>query len=319
MRVLVTGCTGFIGYSLTSKLVEKGYKVFGLLRFISTSRKLVEGAQYIVGDLTDYFSIVRALKIARPDIIIHLGAVTPVSESFYQPKTYMEVNYGGTVNLVEATRRRVENLHLFIYASTSEVYGVQYDFPIKESATPRPDSPYSISKYASENYLLNYMYRAFNFPVVVMRPFNTYGRALVGQKHFVIEKIITSMLEGRKIIEMGNPEAVRDFMFREDHVNAYMTVIEASFNRNKFEEMVGQAFNFCTGVGVSIKKVFEIVKRLIGWDGEAVWYYHVRPTDIPKLIGSFDKAYYVLGWTPRYGLEDGLRKAIDEWKEVLFK
>jgi len=319
MRVLVTGCSGFIGYSLTERLVDKGYNVYGLVRFISSSRKLVDGVQYIVGDLTDYFSIVRALEISRPDIIIHLGAITPVSESFHQPRLYMEVNYFGTINLVEATRKRVENLHLFIYASTSEVYGVQNDFPIRETATPKPDSPYAISKYASENYLLNYMYRAYKFPVVVMRPFNTYGRALVGQKHFVIEKIITSMLEGKETIEMGNPEAVRDFMFREDHVDAYITVLESSLNSNKYEEIVGEVFNFCTGVGISIRKVFEIIKELIGWDGKVVWYRYSRPTDIPKLIGSFERAYYVLGWAPRYSIVDGLRRAIDEWKEVLSK
>ena len=313
MKVLVTGVTGFIGYSLSSRLVELGYDVYGLVRFSSQGKKIPSNVTPIVGDLTDYHSVAKAVQSVRPEVVVHLGALTPVSESFHQPIAYMEANCIGTVNLLEALRRHDhEALRLFVYAGTTELFNAEV---IDESTPICPTtSPYAVSK-ACGYYYSKYMYETYRLPVVIVIPTNTYGRALVGQRHFVVEKIITSMLERRKVIEMGSPDAIRDFMFREDHVNAYISVIKSVVDYGK--DVLGQHFCFGTGIGHTIREVFEMCRRLTGWDGAVRWNVYVRPNEPKKIIVNPRKAREVLGWEPKYDLESGLRQAIKEWKEVL--
>lgn len=314
VRVLVTGVTGFIGYNLSQELTRLGYDVWGLVRFTSNRRRTPDGVRVYVADLTDPYAVAKAVRDIRPQAVFHLGALTPVSESFKQPRLYMEMNYFGTVNLAEACLRYCENLKLFAYASTSEVYGNQEKLPITERHEPKPNTPYSVSKYAAELYLRYYMHEAYDFPVVVVRPFNTYGRAFVNQPHFVVEKVITEMLKGAEKLYLGSPEVVRDFMFRDDHVNSYISVLNAVENG---KDIYGEVFNFCTGNGVSIAKLVETARRILRWEGEVVWHTHVRPADIRKLIGDYEKAKTSLGWRPRYTLEEGLKRAADEWREAL--
>ncbi|MGQ9506352.1 MAG: NAD-dependent epimerase/dehydratase family protein [Candidatus Bathycorpusculaceae bacterium] len=313
MKVLVTGVTGFIGNTLSSELVRRGYDVHGLARFTSKQWLVPEGVNVHVGDLTDVYSLNRIVKTVNPEIVFHLGAATPVSESFNQPRLYMETNYHGTVNLAEACRN-VESLRAFVYASTSETYGVQTVFPISETAECKPDTPYAINKYAAELYLKNYLWQAYDFPVVIAKPFNTFGRANVNQPHFVVEKIITSILKGKQKIYLGEPKVERDFMFRFDHVNGYLHILKAV---EKGKHILGEVFNFSTGKSVSIEELTEKIKSLIGWDGKIVWGWFNRPIDIPKLEGDYSKAKRVLGWAPKYDLERGLKEATREWKEKL--
>ena len=317
MRILVTGVTGFIGYSLAQELVKKGFDVWGLVRFSSTGKSIPHGVKPIVGDLTDYHSIVKVIQTVRPNIVVHLGAITPVSESFEQPILYAETNYLGTIHILEAIRKyNFENLELFLFAGTTEVFGNQ-NVPYFDENTPfKPNSPYAVSKVAAIHYV-EYMYETYQLPTVVIIPCNSYGRALVKQRHFVIEKIITSMLEGKKIIELGDPNVIRDFMFRDDHVSAYLTVIDKGLKDK--ELVVGQRFCFGTGKGYTIKEVFEICKNIIGWDGEVRWYVFIRPNDIRRIVVNYDKAKKILGWIPKYDIVSGLRKATEEWKKVLGK
>ncbi|RLI83716.1 MAG: hypothetical protein DRP01_08880 [Archaeoglobales archaeon] len=315
MRILITGVTGFIGSSLAKRLLQLGLgEICGLMRFTSTTRHVPEGVRTFLGDLTDYYSVERVIKTVRPNVVIHLAALTPVSESFHQPRRYAEVNYIGTINLVEAIRRYCEDFRLFIYASTSEVYGDQTKFPLRENLTPKPNSPYAISKYAGELYVSVYARQAFNFPCVVARPFNTYGRAPVGQRHFVVEYLLTSMLEGREEVHLGDPTIRRDFLFREDHVNAYVTLLKQALDN---EAIHGAVFNFTTGSDTSLKELVELCKELTGWEGKVRWYSRLRPTDIRRLYGSYEKAKMMLGWEPKYDLRTGLRKAMEEWAKAL--
>ena len=151
--------------------------------------------------------------------------------------------------------------------------------------------------------------------MVVVRPFNTYNRAHVRQRHYVVEKIITSMILGAERIHLGDPNTVRDFLYRDDHVEGYIRVLETALEDK--ERIIGETFNLATSRGVTIRELVEIARKLTGWDGEVVWYTHIRPADIRKLIGSYEKAKKKLGWQPKHTLEEGLRKTIDEWKKVL--
>ncbi len=315
MRVLVTGITGFIGYSLAKKLAEMGYEVYGTSRIRSTSVNVPEGVSVLTCDLTDYYNVIKVVEMVKPHVVMHVAALTPVSESFSAPVTYMMTNAIGTIHLTEALRKyNYEYLKLFIFAGTTEM------FDTSDKITPRtpfePTSPYSVSKI-SAHYYLKYLYNTYNFPYVTVVPTNTYGRAFVKQKHFVIEKLITSMLEGKKRILMGNPDSIRDFMFREDHVDAYISILKKFEEGKDLDSIIAKMFTFGTGKGYKIREVAEKIKELIGWEGEIVWNVFIRPNEPKKIVVDYTESEKVLGWRPKYDLESGLRKAIEEWKAVL--
>jgi nucleoside-diphosphate-sugar epimerase len=228
---------------------------------------------------------------------------------------YTETNYLGTISLADSCIKYCEDLQAFIYASTSEVYGNQNKLPITEENLPRPNTPYSVSKYASELYLREYLYEAYRFPVVIARPFNTYGRAFVNQPHYIVEKIIVETLKNSDTITLGDPKIQRDFVFRDDHIKAYLSILDAV---EKGKNIYGEIFNFCTENYTSIESLVNIISDMIGWNGRIIWHTHLRPNDIRILWGTNRKAREVLGWEPTYRLEEGLAKAIDEWRKVLF-
>jgi nucleoside-diphosphate-sugar epimerase len=307
MRVLVTGGSGFIGGHLIKKLIEFDHEVYSLERYVTGRYILGARTVTVFGDLRDSFTIRKLVREIQPDAVIHLASISPVAYSYDHPQEVFEVNALGTINLAEACLREVPHLRHFLFAGTSEEYGNQTEFPVKEDAELRPNSPYSLSKVAADKYL-QYMRDAYNFPVTVLRPFNTYGRK--DNVHFVVERIITQMLQG-KTVKLGDPTPVRDFMYVDDHVDAYLTCLDN-------EKAKGEVFNFCTGRGISIKELAELIAKLIGFEGEIFWNtIPARPLDIQKLVGSYEKAKRVLGWEPKYTLEEGLKKTISFWKGKL--
>ena len=316
MRVLITGVTGFIGSALAAKLVEAGEEVYGLVRFMGQGRgPLPRGVEYITADLTDYFSVERAVRLVRPEAVFHLAALSPVSESYFQPATYAEANYIGTIHLLEALRRHArETARVIAVAGTTEMFDASEDLDGYNEF--RPESPYAVSKVAEVLYA-EYMYRAYNLPIVVAIPTNTYGRAPVRQRHFFVEKVVTELLEGKQHIYLGNPDAVRDWMFREDHVDAYLAIMRAALDGRP---VFGRRFAFGTGVGRTTKETAELIMRLIGASAVLHWNAIQRPVETHRIVISKEairKAENMLGWRPKYTLEEGLKTVIKEWREVL--
>lgn len=307
MKVFVTGGSGFIGSHLIPKLAELGHEVYSLERYVTGRYVLGVRTTTVFGDLRDSFTIRKLVKEVQPDAAIHLASISPVAYSYDRPQEVFEVNALGTINLAEACLREVPHFRHFLFAGTSEEYGNQTEFPVKEDAELRPNSPYSVSKVAADKYL-QYMRDAYDFPVTILRPFNTYGRK--DNVHFVVERTITQMLQG-KTVKLGDPTPVRDFLYVDDHVDAYLTCLDN-------EKAKGGVFNFCTGRGVSIKELAELIAKLVGFEGEISWStIPARPLDIQKLVGSYEKAKRVLGWEPKYTLEEGLKKTISFWKGKL--
>jgi len=307
MKVLVTGGSGFIGAELLPKLVELGHEVCSLERYVTGRYVLGARTATVFGDLRDGFSIRKLVKDVQPEAVIHLAAISPVAYSYDHPQEVFEVNALGTINLAEACLREVPNFKHFLYAGTSEEYGNQDKFPVTEDAELRPNSPYSVSKVAADKYL-QYMRAAYDFPVTVLRPFNTYGRK--DNTHFVVERTITQMLQG-KTVRLGDPTPARDFIYVDDHVDAYLTCL----NDPKAK---GEVFNFCTGRDITIKGLIGLISKLTGFKGKVQWNtIPARPLDIKKLVGSYEKAKKVLGWRPKYTLEEGLKKTIEFWERKL--
>jgi nucleoside-diphosphate-sugar epimerase len=306
MRILVTGGTGFIGSHLVPRLLSEGHEVYSLERYV-TGRYVLGEVKAVFADLRDAFAVRKVVREVQPEAVIHLASISPVSYSYDHPQEVFETNALGTINLAEACLREVHHFEHFLFAGTSEEYGNQEKFPITEEAELRPNSPYAVSKVAADKYL-QYMKDAYDFPVTILRPFNTYGRK--DNTHFVVERTITQMLK-EKIVKLGDPNPVRDFLYVDDHVEAYLKCLDN-------EKAKGEVFNFCTGRGVSIKELVELIAKLTGFEGEVIWgTIPARPLDIKKLVGSYEKANHTLGWRPTVTLEEGLRKTIDFWKRKL--
>lgn len=303
MKVLVSGASGFIGSHIIPCLVEKGYDVWALERYVTGRYANPKNVKTVFGDLREYFTMKNIIRQVQPDFVIHLAAISPVSYSYQHPNEVLETNLKGTVNIAEACLREVPHFKQFLFASTSETYG-NGPTPKTEDTPQNPNSPYAVSKLAAEKYLL-YMNAGYNFPVTVLRPFNTYGRKR--DFHFVIEHTIMKMLT-EETCRMGDLSPTRDFMYVEDHVNAYLTCLENPL-------AIGEVFNFCSGTGIKIEDMVYLIKKLTGFEGEIEGGTKPkRPLDINILIGSYKKAEEVLGWKPQYTLEEGLKKTIIFWQ-----
>lgn len=306
----MTGGSGFIAGNLIPKLLERGYEVYALNRYVTgryvqNKEKQLPFFKEVNADLNDHDLIREIIIDLKPEYIIHLASISAVSYSYDHPFEVLETNFKASVNLAEVNRKYNSDLKQFLFAGTSEEYGIQEEFPIKESSELRPNSPYSVSKVAADKYL-NYMRDANGFPITILRNFNTYGRK--ENTHFVVERAIVQMLQG-KTVRLGDPKPIRDFLYVDDHVNAYLTCLGN-------DNAVGETFNFCTGVGTSIRELVNIIGTLLDYEGEVIWKtVPTRPLDIKILVGDNSKAKNKLSWDFKIDLEDGLRKVIDYWKE----
>lgn len=307
-RVLISGTSGFIAPRIASKLLDAGHEVWGIERYVTgrTAYQKDVRLNKFFCDLNDHHMIRHIIRMYQPEAVFHLGAMSPVSFSYERPQLYIDTNFKATVNLAETCMREVDDFKHFIFAGTSEEYGNQKEFPIKESAQLYPNSPYAVSKVASDLYL-NYMHDAYGFPVTVCRPYNTFGRT--GTSHFVTERIISQCLRHEESLRLGDPAPVRDLLFRNDHVNAYLSVFSQP------EKSIGETFNFCTGKGVSIRELVDLITKKTGYEGEVVWNtIPKRPLDIDCLIGDPAKAQQILKWHANYSLSEGLDQTITELK-----
>ncbi len=302
MRILITGLSGFIGGYLKTRLSTK-HEIFDL-----------------ACDLLDYNSIKNRLHEINPDFIIHLAARTEVEQSFYEPITFSEINYTGTVNLIESARN-LPNLKLFVFSSTMETYGWQPEsdnilnnvegiIPVFDEDTPQhPNAPYAVAKVGCELYL-KYAARSYNFPFTAFRQTNTYGR--LDHDFFVVEQIITQMLKNPKEINLGYRKPFRNFLWIDDLIDLYETVIDNP------EKARGEIF--CTGPNnaVSIEHLVSMIADKIGWTGKVNWDTKPkRHGEIYVLNSSHAKATRLLGWSPKVELNDGLDRTIEIWKRNL--
>jgi GDP-mannose 4,6-dehydratase len=283
MKVLVTGILGFIGSHLAERLVNEGYDVYGVVRRVANRNmavidKIASDVTLISGDVTDYVSTRNAIKTANPEVIVHLAALSPVRDSFERPFEYQQANLVGTMNVAHALLELPDSKNRkLLAASTAEVYGIQKNVPLKESLPLFPSSPYAVSKAAGDLYL-QMMFNAFDLHGSIMRSANSYGRKF--DTSFVIEYLITQMLKD-EYVYVGSPDSIRDYMYVDDHVNAYMLAI-------KDAKADGQIFNVGTGAGVSNRELTELIAKKIG---------------------------FTLNWSPKLSLDKGLDKVVSYFRE----
>lgn len=302
MKIFITGHNGFIGQHIVDRLSDNHELVFH------------------DGDLRDYSNVHDQVYAAAPDIIVHLAARTEVEKSFYEQTTFSEVNYVGTVNLIEAARG-VINLKNFVFASTVEVYGWQpisdliregkeTDIPVFDEGTiANPNAPYAVAKYACEKYL-EYAGRSYNFPYTIIRQTNAYGRK--DNDFFVTEQIITQMLKNPSEINLGYGKPYRSFLYIDDLIDAWETVI------NNPDKCVGELFCLGPNDPIRISDYVDIIARKLNWSGKVNWNTKPeRPGEIYLLNTTNEKITNMTGWYPKVSLDEGLDRTIAFWKEKL--
>ena len=315
-KILITGTSGFIGQELSRMLLSDKHEIHQihhLDRYVTgkyrhyQNEKTDKVTKHYV-DLKDEYALVSAVRELSPDYIIHLASISPVAYSYDNYMEVSNVNYLASINLAEAARK-IPNFKQFIFAGTSEEYGMTLTdkkHKLTESAELKPNSPYAVAKVSADLYL-QYMGQAYGFPYTVIRPFNTFGRK--DNDHFFIEHTITQMLKNPNgEVLLGDPATVRDWLYVDDHVSGYMKALG-----NK--KAIGQKINICTGKGYTTRETADIIAKMAGFDGRIVWNsVKKRPLDAKILIGDNTKARKLLGWEPKYDLGKGLEKTISFWK-----
>ena len=306
--VLVTGAGGFIGSHLAELLVRRGAKVRGFVRYTSRGEHgwldqvepgIRDEIDVFAGDLANPEAVAGAL--AGCETVLHLGALIPIPYSYRHPREFVAANVAGTLNVLEAARRT--EVRRVVQVSSSEVYGTAQTIPIPEDHPLHPQSPYAATKVGADQLALSYA-RSFGLPIVLARPFNTFGPRQSARA--VIPTIVTQALT-RDRIELGAVETTRDFLYVGDTVEGLARCAEA-------EGVEGEVFNLGTGREHSIRDVVDLVLAATGKQLPVeVAQERLRPeaSEVDRLCASVEKARAVLGWEAQVSFEDGLRRTID--------
>jgi dTDP-glucose 4,6-dehydratase len=254
-EVLVTGAGGFIGSHLCEALAEKGHRVRALVRYGSRGTAgwldespVRDALEIVAGDIRDFDSVSRAVDGCRA--VFHLAALIGIPYSYESPLAYLKTNVEGTYNVLEAARRA--GLERVLVTSTSEVYGTARYVPIDEAHPLQPQSPYSASKTGADQLALSY-HSSFGLPVVIARPFNTYGPR---QSARAVIPTLAVQSDGEEV-QVGNLDPVRDLTFVEDTACAMIRIAET-------EAFVGKVVNAGTGVAVSVGEIYQRLVALTG-------------------------------------------------------
>jgi dTDP-glucose 4,6-dehydratase len=309
-KVLVTGADGFIGSHLTEALVRSGYKVRAFVLYNSfnswgwldhCSSDIKGQFEVFAGDVRDPHGVKEAMKGC--DAVLHLAALIAIPYSYHSPDTYVDTNVKGTLNVLQAAREL--GVKRVIHTSTSEVYGTARFVPITEEHPLQGQSPYSATKIAADQLAYSF-YASFGLPVVIARPFNTYGPRQSARA--VIPTIITQIASGNRKIKLGALSPTRDFNFVQDTVAGFVAALQS-------DQGLGEVINFGSSFEISIGDTARLIAEGMKADIEIVTDdARVRPdkSEVERLCADNAKAARLFGWTPRYGGRDGLQRGLAE-------
>lgn len=314
-RVLITGITGFVGSHLAEYLLTKDVEIYGVKRWRSRTENIdhiIDKIRLLEADLRDAHSVEEIIKKSEPDYIFHLAAQSFVPMSWSAPSETLETNIISTVNLLESVRKSEVDSRIQI-AGSSEEYGMVHsdELPIKEDNPLRPLSPYGVSKVAQDK--LSYQYnKSYGIKTVLTRAFNhtgpRRGEVFVTSN---FSKQIAQIEKGIKepVIYVGNLETIRDFSDVRDIVKAYWVSLEKC--------NFGEAYNICSGKGLKIKTVIEMLIGLCRKKGIELRKdpERMRPSDVMSLVGNCSKFKEVSGWEQETPFEKTLEDLVNFWRE----
>ena len=309
--VLVTGADGFIGSHLVEQLAARGARVRALCQYNSfNSWGWLEGLppdsriEVVAGDIRDQ-DFCRQLTEGM-EVVFHLAALISIPYSYRAPDSYVDTNIRGTLNLCQACR--ASGVARLIHTSTSEVYGTAQYVPMDERHPLVPQSPYSATKIGADCIAQSFHY-AFDLPVVVARPFNSYGPRQ--STRAIIPTIITQLAAGAREVRLGDLEPTRDFTFVDDTARGFVAIAEMSGGH-------GEVFHIGSGREISVRDLFALIARLMGSDAHPVTDgVRLRPSksEVRRLLCNNERLRTASGFAPGTSLEAGLKRTIDWFRK----
>ena len=312
-KILVTGADGFIGSHLIESLVRQGHSVraftlynsFNSWGWLDHCAADVKGKfEVFSGDIRDPNGVKQAMKDC--DSVLHLAALIAIPFSYHSPDTYVDTNIKGTLNILQAAREL--GVRRVVHTSTSEVYGTARFVPITEDHPLQGQSPYSATKIAADQLAYSF-YASFNLPVVIARPFNTYGPRQSARA--VIPTIITQIANGRRSIKLGAVSPTRDFNYVQDTVDGFIAALNSELG-------LGEVINFGSNFEISVGDTAQLIAEVMNVEIEIITdEVRLRPenSEVERLWADNAKAKHLLGWQPSHSGRDGFKRGLAKTAE----
>lgn len=295
MKAFVTGADGFIGSHLCELLRDEGYSVTGLAHYNSFDSfgwlDEIEGVEKVLGDVRDTENMLRLIH--GHEIVFHLAALIAIPDSYDRPRSYVDTNVTGTLNVLMAARATAAKV---VHTSTSEVYGTAQYTPMDEKHLLNPQSPYAASKAAADA-LANSFRLSYGLPIVTLRPFNTYGPRQ--SERAVIARIIRQELDpDQKSIVLGNLSPERDFTYVTDTARAFLAA----------SRLDSGLFNAGSGKAISIQKLADkVATKPIKSTSDR---YRPAASEVDRLQCDAAALVTAADWRPTVSLDEGLLRTM---------
>jgi len=311
---LVTGADGFIGSHVVETLVKAGHDVRAFVFYNSNSSwgwldrsepAIRDNLDVFAGDIRDPDGVRTAMK--GVDVVLHLAALIAIPYSYHSPSSYVDTNVKGTLNVLQAARDL--GTSRIVCTSTSEVYGTARFVPITEDHPLQGQSPYSASKIGADAIALSF-HAAFDLPVTVLRPFNTYGPRQSARA--VIPTVITQIAAGERNLKLGAIHPTRDFTYVGDTARGFMEAAAC-------DDIVGTVVNIGSGFEISIGDTVHLIAEAMGVNVEILTdNQRLRPeaSEVERLFAGTEKAQRLMQWQPEFGGREGFKRGLEktiEW------
>ena len=310
--VLVTGADGFIGSHLTELLANEGYQVRALSQYNSFNNwgwlddvNCRSSIEILNGDIRDPHYCTHITQ--GVDTVFHLAALIAIPYSYVSPDSYLETNVKGTLNICQAALK--SGVRRVIHTSTSEVYGTARYVPIDEKHPIQPQSPYSASKVGADAIAMSF-FSAFNLPLTIARPFNTYGPRQSARA--VIPTIISQIASGENQIKLGDVTPTRDFNYVTDTCRGILELARC-------EHAIGETVNIGSNFEISIGDTLKLIRELMNNDVQfLVDEQRLRPenSEVFRLWCDNSKLKKLTGFEPIFDIRTGLQATIDWFSKV---
>jgi nucleoside-diphosphate-sugar epimerase len=311
-KYLITGIAGFIGSSLARALLERGEQVRGVDNYLTGKAANLAGyydqIDFREVDLRDASAIRTACE--GIDYILHIGALPSVPLSVAHPEPSHRCNVDGTFNVLEGAR--AEGVKRIVYAGSSSAYGNQPILPSKESMRPMPISPYAVQKLVGEYYMSSY-WQVYGLETVSLRYFNVFGPRQGADSPYsgVLAKFIQQMLEGTRPTIFGTGDQGRDFTYIDNIISANLLACAAPA-----EKVAGRVFNTACGGQYTLKQIYQLLAKLTGFERPPL-YAKSRTGDILHSQADISAAAEAFGYRPLVGVEEGLQRTVEWYRETL--
>ncbi len=314
-KVVVTGAAGFIGSHLCETLIEYGAEVIGVDNLsngdINNLSKIIKNPKFkfCIGDVCDTSFMIEITRGA--EIIFHEGAFISVTQSLLTPELCHNVNVTGTVNVLNAAR--INDVKSVVFASSAAVYGNTEVLPITESIYPAPISPYGVSKWAAESYVVMY-HKAYGLKTTALRYFNVYGpRQRNNQYAGVISIFAKRMIEENKNpVIYGDGTQTRDFIY-------VLDVVKANILSAVHQDSGGKFYNVATGKSIDLNSLTKLMVKIVGNPNIKIEYAEARKGDILHSQADISKIIRDIGFVADYTIEQGLTNYIHFFKSLVKK